>query len=249
MTSHPRVVAAICGLVAFLLGFAAQAVPAAALNNVPFSGKFFTENVEYWDAAPGETKQFVVGYMNLGQKPWVKGSPGNEARLGTRDPLENTTLSSGGWAVNWTSPSRIAIQDDAVVAPGGIGYFIYSAKVPAGTPAGKHLIKARPLIEGVSWLEDYGYYQGFNVPASAECNPPASNRGCVSGKVTTSAGAGAAGVCISGGVPGCTWRSDATGNYRTSELPPGEWVLWFANTSRTVAIVGGMVTTLNITVP
>lgn len=218
-----RVPLTIVTALALMLGILAQAFPAGAappLNNVDWSAIYFTENVEFHAALAGDEFQFVVQYTNLGQKAWVKGTAGQQAVLGTRAPLDNTSDFAAGWAVNWPAPDRLAVQDEQIVQPGREGTFIWTGKVPSGAATGQKQIRARPLIEGAQWLEDYGYYQGFNVVPQADCTEPMpDNRGCVKGTVTTASGAPAANVCVSFGTAACTWLTNAQGVYSSSNVP------------------------------
>ncbi len=166
---------------ALVLGIAAQGLVVLADTNnpAPWHTHFFTENVEFKAGFPGDTSQFVVQYTNGGQRAWVLGLANQEARLGTGwtfgdpfSPSDNTNDSAAGWAVNWLSSNRIAAQTESTVLPGTNATFTYTAKIPTTAGIGKHQIKAQPVIEGVAWLENYGYYQGFDVTSTTPTPPP-----------------------------------------------------------------------------
>src|SRR5256712_13841998 len=61
-----------------------------------------------------------------------------------------------GMNVGWPAPSRVAVQNEAAVAPGAVASFTFTVKAPftAGTVA----IPLRPVIDGVAWLEDQGVF-------------------------------------------------------------------------------------------
>ncbi len=170
---------AVASAVALALGIAAQGLVVFADTNnpAPWHAHYFTENVEFKVGVPGDTFQFVVQYSNGGQSSWVKGAPNQEARLGTGwtfgDPLnpsDNSNDFNGGWSLGWLSSTRITAQQESTVLPATNATFTFVAKIPANASSGRHQIKAQPVIDGVQWLENYGYYQGFDV--STTVTPP-----------------------------------------------------------------------------
>lgn len=257
MVRTSKVLVTIVTALALALGMLMQTLSAAGFATL--EGKhaiYYTENVEFFAAAPGDTKQFIVGYTNVGADAWIKGATGQEARLGTAAPLGNTRDFDAGWAVNWLSSTRIAAQDDAIVLSQRVGFFIFNAKVPSSATAGKKQIFGRPIVDGApagstitdgGWMEDYGYYQGFDVKL-----PPPPNRGRATGKVATQQGTPLTGVCVSAGVAGsCTWQSDPSGTWLSDDLPPGQWDFFFAKSGYvtqkvSVTLEGGLVTTVNV---
>ena len=142
--------------------------PAAAASG--FHAAYFSQSSSL-ARSPGEVGQFAVGYVNSGDRAWAKGLAAQQANLATAAPLDNTTDFAAGWAVGWLSPNRYAAQDPVLVAPGQIGFFIYTVIVPAGTPPGAHAFYGRPVIDGVTFLEDYGYFHTLTVTAVAPVQP------------------------------------------------------------------------------
>lgn len=138
------------------------AAPAAAAAG--FHAAFFSES-DFLSLAPGQSGQFAVGYTNTGDQAWVRGATNQQANLATAAPLDNTTLSA--WNSGWLSANRYAAQGAALVAPGQIGFFTYTVKVPTSQPTGVVNFYGRPVIDGVTFLEDYGYYQAVNVAAGS----------------------------------------------------------------------------------
>ena len=159
---------------ALVVGLFAGAFPARAAI-AGFHASYFSES-SFLALGPGQSGQFVVGYTNTGDQGWVNGASGPQANLATAAPLENTRDYSAGWSVDWLSPNRYSAQQSDLVAAGQVGYFVYSVRVPVGTAAGLHYFYGRPLIEGVTWLEDFGYYHVANVQGSTititSTNPP-----------------------------------------------------------------------------
>ena len=94
----------------------------------------------------------TITFTNTGSSPWVKGVLGQEARLGIN--LDDITWASLG--VNWPFASRVAVQTEATVATGQNGTFTFQVKAPASP--GVYSIHLRPVIDGVTWMEDQGVF-------------------------------------------------------------------------------------------
>ena len=93
-----------------------------------------------------------VTFRNTGSQTWVRGILGEEARLGINGDNEMWAA----LAVGWPFTTRPAVQADAAVAPGALGTFTFQIRAPS-TP-GVYYINLRPVIDGVTWLEDEGVY-------------------------------------------------------------------------------------------
>lgn len=100
----------------------------------------------------GETATVSLTFKNTGGTTWTKGTA-TEARLGVvgDDPF----FSQLGMAVAWPFTSRPAAQDAASVRPGGSTSFTFRVK---GVAPGSYLLRLRPVIDGVTWMEDQGVY-------------------------------------------------------------------------------------------
>jgi len=94
----------------------------------------------------------TVTFRNTGSEMWVRGILGQEARLGING--DNTMWA--GLAVGWLSTNRVGAQGEAAVAPGALGTFSFQVRAPS-TP-GVYAINLRPVIDGVTWLEDEGVF-------------------------------------------------------------------------------------------
>ena len=94
----------------------------------------------------------TITFKNTGSQSWNKGTLGQEARLGVN--LDDTTWS--GLSVNWPFSTRPAIQTEATVAPGTLGTFTFQVRAPA--VPGLYAIHLRPVIDGVTWMEDQGVF-------------------------------------------------------------------------------------------
>ena len=161
--------------IALAFSMLASTLPANAA--VGYHAAYFSET-DFLAKSAGQSGQFAVGYSNTGDRAWVKGAAGQQANLATAAPLDNTTDFTAGWANGWLSSNRYAAQDATLVAPGQIGFFIYNFTVPAAAAAGEHRFYGREVIDGVTFMEDYGYNQSCTVAAPSAApvlntlNPP-----------------------------------------------------------------------------
>jgi uncharacterized protein YkwD len=122
------------------------------VSSVSYHSKWVSQSA-YPTVAVGQVSApLTIAYTNTGSTPWVKGALGQEARLGIN--LDDVTWAS--LSVNWPYQSRVATQSEAVVAPGQTATFTFQVKAPA-TP-GVYSIHLRPVIDGVTWMEDEGVF-------------------------------------------------------------------------------------------
>lgn len=105
------------------------------------------------------TADITMVFRNTGRVAWVKGTP-SEVRLGIVG--DDRTLSDQGYAVAWPFPTRPAVQSEASVAPGETVTFMFTVR---GETAGRLVIRVRPVIDGVTWLEDEGAHVELFVGA------------------------------------------------------------------------------------
>lgn len=122
----------------------------------------------YATAAPGDVVQMSAVYQNTGNNPWIKGQLGtSQANFSTAAPRGNTTLNDAGWSAgqNWLAPNRYAAQANDLVVTGQLGSWAWSVKVPAATPAGVTTVYGIPVVDGVTYMEDYGFFLNVTVGA------------------------------------------------------------------------------------
>jgi len=150
--------------IALAFSMLASTIPANAA--VGYHASYFSES-DFLARNAGQTGQFAVGYSNTGDRAWVSGAAGQQANLATAAPLDNTNDFAAGWSNGWLSANRYAAQNVALVAPGQVGFFIYNFTVPATAAAGEHRFYGREVIDGVTFMEDFGYYQSVTVGAAA----------------------------------------------------------------------------------
>ena len=123
----------------------------------------------YPTLCPGDRSTATVAYYNSGSLGWVSGKIGEVAYLGTWDsePGQDQPSPLGGDGTNgspqtgWPRYNRIAIQPAPYVGPGQVAWFQFTIQAPA-TP-GYYRLYLRPLIEGATWMEDFGVYWSVTV--------------------------------------------------------------------------------------
>ena len=107
---------------------------------------------------PGQvTPPMTITFRNTGTRSWRRGVFGEQANLGING--DDRTL--GAYGVSWPTPDRPAIQNEAVVAPGQNATFTFSMRGPP-TP-GTYQLHLRPVIDGVTWMEDEGVFMYITV--------------------------------------------------------------------------------------
>jgi hypothetical protein len=112
----------------------------------------------------GQSSTATVAFYNSGTIGWVKSRMGQVAYLGTWGPEpgqdQPTALGGDGQLgtpnTGWPRYNRIAIQPADYVGPGQVAWFQFTIQAP--TAPGTYRLYLRPLIEGATWLEDYGVY-------------------------------------------------------------------------------------------
>src|SRR2546426_1486713 len=128
---------------------------------------------------PGAQGSAVVAYYNPGSLGWVRGRMGEAAYLGTwrGDPGQDQPSVLGGDGLRgsprtgWPRYNRVAQQPDPYVGPGQVAWFQFTIRAPE-TP-GIYRLYIRPLIEGATWLEDFGVYWQVTV-LNLDGSPPAA---------------------------------------------------------------------------
>jgi len=106
----------------------------------------------------------TVAFLNTGSAGWVRGRMGEVAYLGTWSPEPGQDQPSplggdgqlGSPATGWPRYNRIALQPADYVGPGQVAWFQFTIQAPSAP--GVYRLHLRPVIEGASWLEDFGVY-------------------------------------------------------------------------------------------
>lgn len=105
---------------------------------------------------PGEETTLMVELRNKGNTVWS--SIGDRStKLGTAKPLDRT---SAFYTATWPSQNR-ATTIDRDINPEEIGKFVLTIKAPEKIGIYKEYF--RPVVEGVTWMEDLNIYWEINV--------------------------------------------------------------------------------------
>ena len=102
--------------------------------------------------AVGETATLTLLFRNTGTATWRRGTA-TEARLGVNG--DDRTFSTLGMATGWPIPDRPAVQDVDAVAPGAASTFTFRV---TGRAPGTYALHLRPVVDGLTWMEDEGVY-------------------------------------------------------------------------------------------
>jgi len=117
---------------------------------------------------PGEmSAPLMLHIRNTGAKTWSRGVPGQQANLGLTG--DDRALSALG--VGWPSPDRVAIQSEPSVGPGAVATFTFRVRGPY--VPGTYALRLRPVVDGLTWLEDEGIVSLITVldPSGAAATP------------------------------------------------------------------------------
>ena len=123
----------------------------------------------YMSLCPGDTATAVVAYYNTGSRGWTQARMGEAAYLGTwsAEPGQDQASILGGDgelgspATGWPRFNRVAEQPAAWVGPRQIAWFQFAVQAPS--LPGTYRLGIRPLIEGATWMEDYGVFWQVTV--------------------------------------------------------------------------------------
>jgi hypothetical protein len=132
----------------------------------------------YPTLCPGDRSTATVAYYNSGSLGWVRGRMGEVAYLGTWDAEPGQDQASplggdgtaGSPATGWPRYNRIALQPAAYVGPAQVAWFQFTIQAPAAP--GYYWLYLRPLIEGATWMEDFGVYWLVTVLNADGSYPP-----------------------------------------------------------------------------
>src|SRR3954468_15212562 len=132
----------------------------------------------YPTLCPGDVSTATVAYYNSGSFGWVNGKIGEVAYLGTWDsePGQDRASPLGGDGTTgspntgWPRYNRIAMQPAGYVGPGQVAWFQFTIVAPS-TP-GFYRLYLRPLVEGATWMEDYGVFWLVTVLNADGTRPP-----------------------------------------------------------------------------
>lgn len=127
----------------------------APTSTMPSASAFhsaFVAESPWPTVAVGETAVLTLLFRNTGTATWRRGTA-TEARLGVNG--DDRTFSALGMATGWPIPDRPAVQDLDSVPPGATTTFTFSV---TGRQPGTYALHLRPVVDGVTWMEDEGVY-------------------------------------------------------------------------------------------
>src|SRR2546426_6649149 len=143
---------------------AAVALPADSGYHARWSAQSADPGVD-----PGAFAPLVVALRNTGSQGWYRGVADRQANLGTSDPQD---AGHPEFAASWLSVNRLTSTTTDYVAPGEVGWFEFTVRAPGAS--GDYKLGLRPVVDGVSWLEDDGIFFTIHV------SPALLSRGDVS---------------------------------------------------------------------
>jgi uncharacterized protein YigE (DUF2233 family) len=131
----------------------------------------------YPTLCPGGRSTAVVAYYNSGSAGWIRGRMGWAAYLGTWNtvPGQDQPSELGGNGqrgtpdTGWPEYNRIATQPADWVGPNQVAWFQFTIQAP--TTPGHYRLSLRPLIEGATWMEDFGVFWVVTV-LNPDGSPP-----------------------------------------------------------------------------
>ena len=127
-----------------------------------YSSDTKTTTVDY-SRVTNNTRYFLaVQVRNTGNTTWRNDGP-NPVRLATNNPQDRT---SGFYDTAWVGPNRPAKLTQSSVEPGDVGTFEFWVQTPYKTNGTIHNESFRPVVEGISWMNDIGMYQTFGFSSS-----------------------------------------------------------------------------------
>lgn len=134
--------------------FTTAAAAGTAAPPAPSYHSAFVDQSAYPTLAAGTSTTVSVRFRNTGTATWRRGVAGAQANLGLNG--DTTAFAALGMSDGWLSPNRLATTAEASVAPGGVGTFTFKIRAPAAP--GVYRLPLRPVIDGVSWMEDQGVF-------------------------------------------------------------------------------------------
>ena len=185
--------------------------PARVPSGIPgFHAAWYGQS-GYMRLCPGERATAIVAYYNSGSRGWVQGRMGESAYLGAWDvePGQDQPSMLGGDgqrgspATGWPRYDRAAVQPAFWVGPGQVAWFQFTVQAPLRP--GTYRLGVRPLVEGATWMEDYGVFWEITVLNADGTTPratPSSPLGFY-----FSAGAGLSATDINDVHEGVEWAS------------------------------------------
>jgi hypothetical protein len=134
--------------------FTTAGAAGTALPPSPTFHSAFVDQSTYPTMAAGASTTVTVRFRNTGTATWQQGVAGKQANLGLNG--DTTAFAALGMNDGWLSPNRLATTAEASVAPGAVGTFTFRVRAPSAP--GVYRLPLRPVVDGVTWMEDQGVF-------------------------------------------------------------------------------------------
>lgn len=141
-----------------------------ALNALPNWSAQYAGQSSHPTLFPGDQAPMYVDFRNTGLQSWSASGP-NPVRLGTSRPRDRGP--SAFQSNDWVSPTRLAtitgkVENGTViptntVAPGEIARFSFTLNGFSLGAAHTFREYYQPVVEGITWMEDYGVFADVTV--------------------------------------------------------------------------------------
>jgi len=119
---------------------------------------------------PGQLSDpLTLRFRNTGARTWSKGVLGQQVNLG----IVSDDRSLSGLASGWPTLDRVAVQTEPTVGPSGVASFTFRVRAPL-TP-GIYPLRLRPVVDGLTWLEDEGVVTLITVMPASGVMPPVAD--------------------------------------------------------------------------
>lgn len=109
---------------------------------------------EYPTMYAGEVRQFWIRFANVGTETWTRGVWGRQVNLALNG--DDKTPFRLGMASNWLWDDRIATTGAPSIRPGETAEFRFQVRAPL--QPGTYTLNLRPVVDGLTWLEDEGVF-------------------------------------------------------------------------------------------
>lgn len=143
--------------------------PSARATGIPGFHAAWWGQSGYMSLCAGAEATATVAFLNSGSRGWLQGRMGEAAYLGTwhSEPGQDQPSVLGGDGqrgspgTGWPRFDRVAVQPAGYVGPGQVAWFQFKLRAPV--EPGTYRLGIRPLIEGATWLEDFGVFWEVTV--------------------------------------------------------------------------------------
>ncbi len=115
-----------------------------------WSAELVNQSTKVVSLPPEDTATLWAEFKNTGNTTW-RGDGANAVKLGTARKLDRVSVFQDS---SWLSKNRVKAISPVEIAPGETGRFEFAIKAPNNL--GKYQEYFRPVVEGVTWLNDSG---------------------------------------------------------------------------------------------